>query len=221
MAAFSDKFDGDLDPRWVLRDPLGDITIETVGGLLNVGLPADVNHDLWPTTNNNAGRCVQPVPDADFEVVAKFNALPFNNGAGFGIIIEQGPSAADTLRTGFYSSGSGSIKAFFSRAESVHVNETITESVSGSVLYQKVTREGPTFTFSWSDDGVTYITPVGGVQVDLAFVTNFIGIYATNSGSPFAAFTSLTDFIEFASDPLGGDSAPDSDLFVALSGITP
>ena len=86
----SDDFAGtNLDSSvWTFVNPKSDATLSVAGSRAIINVPGGVEHDLW-ATGENSPRIVQKIPNADFEISAKFDSVPTLDTQTQGIVIEQ------------------------------------------------------------------------------------------------------------------------------------
>ena len=86
----SDEFNGtaiDL-VRWTLVDPAGGAVVGAAGGQGRISLPAGVAHDTW-TNNDKVARLMQPAPDDNFEMLAKFDSAVSLSYQMQGFLVQQ------------------------------------------------------------------------------------------------------------------------------------
>ena len=89
---------------WTFVDPVGDASVAVTGSAAQIGVPAGTAHDVWAGVDSVA-RMLQPVPNADFEVEAKFDQAVTSAFQQQGIFVEQ--DATDLLRLELHNDGGG------------------------------------------------------------------------------------------------------------------
>jgi uncharacterized repeat protein (TIGR01451 family) len=202
---------------WQFVNPAGDGSISFDGSHALLHVPSGSSHDVW-TNGNPAPRLMQTVPNADFDVIAKFDSaidLPCQTQ---GLIVQQ--DATNFLRFDVYSYGTAAY--VFAAALSpgnnqppVYVNQRIGEGI-GVPFYIRVRRTGTQFTYLMSTDGTTY-TRVA--QFTSPIAVNQIGPYAGNNACGYTApaFTAAVDYLFNASAPIESeDGIPDSNPVITF-----
>ena len=197
---------------WTVVDPLGDATVSMSGTQLRVGVPAGVGHDVW-TGVDSVVRLLQPVPNADFEVEAKFDN-PVS--AGFqqqGIIVEQ--DSRNLLRLEFHHDG-GATRLFAAALIDGTASVMHWGAVPGGApTYMRVKRVGNDWTLSYSANGANWTT---GATFTQALTVRALGPLTGNGGSPPPSFTSAVDYfrdvLPDTAPPLvsGASASPGHDL---------
>lgn len=201
---------------WTATDPLSDAALSVVGtgtadAELSIAIPAGTPHDVW-VDGNFAPRIMQPVPDQDFEVEAKFDRGMTTFYQYQGILVQQDPG--NLVR--FDLVGDGQYTKIFAASFENGIPTGRAFSAIGaagiSPLWLRVKRQADTWTESYSTDGSTFTT---AVTFDQALSIESVGIFAgTGGGAP--AFTSLTDYFFNTASPIvpedgvggGGDTSP-------------
>lgn len=200
----SDDFsDCALDPnRWTVVDPVGDVTIDSVGALssdawLSMSVPQGVDHDAW-TPVNRAPRIMQSVNDADFELEVKFESALTLQYQEQGVIIEADPN--NFLRFDFFSSSSQNY-AFAAAIENASVVFSNSTAITpGAPMYMRVQRSGDTWTQRYSADGQIWTTVN---VVDHPLTVTAIGPFVGNASSGNSpAHTALIDYFFNTAAPI-------------------
>lgn len=210
---------------WTKLDPKGDSTISVNGQQLLIAVPANSDHDLF-TNKNFAPRVLQPTPNTDFIVEAKFESALTARFQTQGIIIEQ--DSDHLLRLEFYGNTDGVhvYAAAFEGGVAKAKADTLITVPSGSPLYMRVTRTGDSWTQEYSFDGAVWLTNATFTQV-LAVAHS--GVYGGNAdptaGAPDTspAHTAIIDyFFNTASriDPEDGDALVPTISIVGEGSVT-
>jgi len=196
---------------WTFVDPLGDAGYSMTGTQLEIVVPATgTPHDAW-TSSNTVPRVMQPAPEGDFEVEAKFESALTEGFQSQGILVEQSP--LNVLRIEFHSNG-GAHKVFvaslFGGSASIRLFRAIS---AGMETYLKVGRAGDVWTVSYSYDGTTWTSGTTFTQV---MVPTRVGVYAGNSGA--TAHTAIVDYFFNTESPIVPEDGSDAELFVQTVG---
>ncbi len=192
---------------------MGNGSVSVNGHALVLSVPAGSAHDTW-SDGVNGLRVVQPVANADFEVESKFESM---GGAAFqdeGILVEQ--DASTVLRFDVYNAG-GSVNLFAASVSggvaSVKVASTLSPSPSAP-FWLRVKRTGSTWLFTYSLDGVSFVT---AGSFSFAMTVAKVGPYAgnaANGASPPPAWTATVDYFFNTASPIipedgsGADTTP-------------
>ncbi|MGE3139740.1 MAG: DUF1349 domain-containing protein [Thermoleophilia bacterium] len=206
----SDDFNRCVIPGgpWSVVDPVGDGTVDIQGAggpgaAIRLTVPAGTSHNPWTPTNRSL-RIVQPAPNGDLDLVAKFAAAPTVKNQTQGILVEQ--NAGTWLRFDVFHDGS-SLRAFAASVNggsaATRINKTIG---TASPIWVRVTRAGNTWTLntstngsSWSKAGsFTFATSVASVGV-------FAANHDVSGAGTAAAHTAVVDFFENLADPIGSE----------------
>ncbi|MCB0063200.1 MAG: hypothetical protein KDE19_13850, partial [Caldilineaceae bacterium] len=181
---------------WTKVDPKGDSTFAVNGEQLLITVPENSSHNLF-TNDIFAPRLLQPTPNTDFVVEAKFDSPLTQRFQTQGIIIEQDDN--DLLRWEFYSSGD-SVHAYAASiadgVATVRANTIITVP-NGAPMYMRVSRSGDTWVQDYSFDAQTWQT---NVSYEYPFTVARSGVYGGNvdptSGEPDTApaHTAIIDY---------------------------
>jgi hypothetical protein len=186
----SDNFNGaSLNTGlWTKVDPQGGASFTMSGSQLNIAVPGSVEHDVW-SGGNMAPRVMQPAPNTDFEVEARFDA---SMNAGYqmqGIIVEQ--DASNFLRFDFVRDDTNT--RFFAASFSGGAPTVRTDATVALVapFYLRVKRTGNAWTGSYSSNGTTWTQAASFTQ---ALTVSSVGPFAGNAGSPAPAFTGSVNY---------------------------
>ena len=174
---------------WTFINPLGLADLTMTGFQAVMSLPQGLSHDPW--TSNDAARIMQSCNDADFEVEVKFESEVLERYQMQGIVVQQ--NNGNYLRFDVYSTGS-SVRAFAGRITNDSPRGLYNRSVGSTTPpYQRVMRQGSTWTHSYSFDGTNWIT--AGSFTDGLMSTEigpYIGNYYPGDNAP--AFTGIIDY---------------------------
>jgi len=90
--AFTDEFNGSVNSRWRWINPGGNATYDvTTQGHLRISISAPANNDLYPLSNHNAPRLLQPISgNFTVETLVEFNPSYYYQGAGILIWQDDG-----------------------------------------------------------------------------------------------------------------------------------
>lgn len=211
--AFSDNFDSiTLDSRWWLDDPRQDGSLALPSGLLKLEVPGGVRHDLT-RNENTALRLLQPVEDADIQVVVGFESVVNFQNQLQGIAFEQDDQ--NLIRFDLYSDSTGTYAYVGqrrvinnSRSLITKANVAVPGATPGAL---RATRVGTVWTFEYSPDrgqnwqqiwsGPIYRNDQQQTPFNLARVGPFVG-----NGNPVVAdvpaHTGLIDYFWTSDDPI-------------------
>lgn len=195
-APYSDDFSGsgiDLS-LWQFINPLGDASASLNGTQLVLDVPGNAEfHGIWIGTDT-LPRLMQPAPDSDFEIEAKFESDLTTGDQIQGLLIEQDPS--NVIRVEFHNVG-GSTRVFaasiFGGSADIHLLQGLSLTAP---MYLRVTRVGDDFTVSYSFDGSSF-TPA--VTFNQPMTVTRVGVQAGNS--PGVPFTALVDYFFNTAEP--------------------
>lgn len=105
-------------------DPLADDTVQVASdGHLEIAVVGGLDHDAQSL--NLAVSVIQPVPDTNFQVSAKFDTVPSIADQFEGLIVED--DSGDYLVFNALSDGSGKVKAFVGSTGSQVSSTTIAD----------------------------------------------------------------------------------------------
>ena len=205
---------------WTLVDPRGDATLTFLGtgsdnATLSLAIPGGVEHDLW-STGNKVPRIMQPAPNTNFTVEAKFESNVTSAYQMQGIIVEQ--DTANLLRIEFNSDGAN-VRIFAASFSGglgspvVRLNQSLGSVTQPLIL--RVGRTGNTWAVSHSFDGSTWI-PNGNFSHTMT--VNRVGLFTGNSGGTNTpAHTAIVDYFFNSASPLSPeDSASVTDSIPPL-----
>jgi hypothetical protein len=211
---YSDEFDGGAlnTDLWRVLDPLGDSSVSVASGQLRIGVPGGVGHDLW-SDGLVAPRILQPVPNRDLDVVAKFDS-PVTTQYQMQGLVAQGDGANLVRFDVHFGNGQTRVFAatFVSGQPTVRVHSVMP---GGAPVHVRMTREGSTWTLRYSHDGVSWTT---ATSFGFSLAVTEVGLFAGNAGSSPPAFTALADYFRVVGD--GGPPPPDDGTPPVLSAIT-
>ncbi|MGD9797411.1 MAG: DUF1349 domain-containing protein [Acidimicrobiia bacterium] len=210
---YSDDFVGPtIDGMWTYSDPGGDVVQTMVPAGVSLAIPGGSDNDIVVAGSDTAPRLLQSVVDSDFQVTAKFAAVPTEGVQIEGILIRQ--DASNWVRYVIYNAGST-----FGTNVNVVVNANgttaadLTDQVTppgSSAVWLRVVRTGDFYSFSHSFDGTTFTALTHGAQNLGGLTVDEIGVYAATSvlSGPAPAFTAVVDSFTTTTTPtLSGLSA--------------
>jgi len=197
----SDDFnDPNLDTGlWALVDPGGDASIAIIGAgtgeaYLRMTVPGGASHDA--AGKNRSERVMQAVADADFEVEAKFFSLPAARYQMQGLLVQA--NERNWLRFDVHHDGS-TLRVHAATVRNGKLRNKIDQPIDMPVvgsIWLKVRREGRTWLFSYSEDGVQW-RDAG--RFNHASKVQALGVFAGNhqprKGHPAPAFTAEVDYV--------------------------
>ena len=197
----SDDFnDGVVDPIWTFEGPSsassGIVTTATDSFLVLTTPSGDYN----VYNDNDGARALQSVTNGDLVLTARFLSTPTERFQLQGFLVEQ--DANNWLRFDTYSNGTN-LYAFAAvtidgvSSPAFNINTNLTE-----IPYLRIERALNTWTFSYSEDGSTWVT---AGSFDHTITMTALGPIASNINAP-SGFTAQVDWIESALAPL-----PDED----------
>ncbi len=216
---------------WTTVDPQSDGVFRTVGAGsgnadLEIVVAAGANHDPW--LPNLGLSVIQPAPDTNFEISAKFDTLPNTESQEEGLIVED--SFGDFLRFDVLDDGSSPLKAFVGaiiNGAANQVSRTPISDVSSPILgnigtvYLRVRRLEDRWTYSTSPDGVIWTVQSSFVQT---LPVSAVGLLAGNDdptgNSNPPAFPVLVDYFfnDLAPIALEDGQGPNVPPTVAMTG---
>ena len=157
--AVSDDFHaGSLNSSlWSVENPVGDGSVSVNGHALVLSVPGGTEHDSW-TSGLHALRVVQPVANGDFEVETKFESMGSAQYQDEGIVVEQ--DASTMLRFDVFSTGSSDDRVRGVGVGCDGVGEGVADRwrLRQQPFWLRVKRTGNTWLFTYSRDGVTWVT---------------------------------------------------------------
>jgi regulation of enolase protein 1 (concanavalin A-like superfamily) len=187
----SDEFSSGLGSQWTWVNPVGDATVAVSGGLARLAVPAGVSHDLW-TGAFRAPRLLQATPNVDFDVQVKIDSPMTARYQLQGLVAQQ--DADDLLRAELHHDGSGVrvfVATFVDGRDAVRAHSSVGFTAS---FWLRLVRVGDAWTFSASDDGVTWVTVATFTH---RMVVNQVGIFAGNH-NPNPSHTATFDHFRVA-----------------------
>ncbi len=184
---------------WNWIDPVGDCSY-SIGGyggtdvVLVVNCPAGAGHDPW--TANTSAQILQPAPDQDFEVSAKFESIPalYNQEEGFLVMDSTGTNflrfniqVQPTLIAFMLiiDNGNGNTLAGGTWQLPVSSLAIPSDGSNNGEAWLKLKRQGNTWTFSVSPDGVNWETIYQPIQQ--AWTVSQVGLYVGDGGTGYTA----------------------------------
>ncbi|WP_172300496.1 Ig-like domain-containing protein [Pseudoruegeria sp. HB172150] len=203
---------GELSPLWDVVAPTGTSVVlgtNATDAYLELVTP-DGDHDVWDA--NNGVRAMQDASDTDFQIETRFLTTPTEKFQLQGLLVEQDED--NWLRFDTYSDGNN-LYAF--AAITVDGDSTSAFKVAipeGTAPYLRLTRTGDTWTFEYSQDGLTWTT---AGSFDHALTVSQTGVFAGNTGNA-SGYTAQVDYFENSADPIVDedgtivpvDNAPDA-----------
>jgi uncharacterized repeat protein (TIGR02543 family) len=183
-----------IDPAWTFVNPKNDATYNRVGNQqIAITVPADVEHDVYPTADpaapiNRAPRLMQPAVNVDFEIEAKFESPVTAKYQLQGLIVEQ--DAKNFLRFNYQHDGlSPMITAIGFQDGKAKPYQTAT-LVMGAPMYLRVNRTGDLWTLDRSANGVAWTTSISFTH---ELTVAQVGVFAGNAGNN-PAHTAVVDY---------------------------
>jgi hypothetical protein len=184
---------------WTWINPVGDCSYAINGfgstdAVLSVTCPTGAGHDPW--TANTSAQIMQNVPDEDFEVTAKFESIPalYNQEEGF---LVPDATGANFLRfniqvqptlVGYMliiNGGAGSSLAGGTYALPISSLTIPPDGGNIGTAYLRLRRQGDTWTFLISPDGVVWETVYHPIQQ--AWTMAQLGLYVGDGGTGYTA----------------------------------
>jgi hypothetical protein len=217
---------------WTWINPVGDCSYSTIGYgstdvVLAVSCPAGAGHDPW--TDNTAAQIMQNVPDEDFEVTAKFESIPalLNQEEGF-LVLD--PTGANFLRfniqvqptlAGFMliiNNGVGNTLAGGTYALPISSLAIPAGGGNNGTAFLRLRRQGDTWTFLISPDGVAWETVYHPVQQ--AWTMAQLGLYVGDGGTGYTAAIDyfFNDLAPIANEDGQAPTQPRPSLVITRSG---
>ncbi len=220
----SDDFNNcDLNPFWSFVNPVGDGSFELIGGgsgdaYLALTVPEDVPHNAWGTGGipNETARVMQAASNTDFELEVKFNTEPDGGYNDQGILVQTSESVF--LRFDVFNPNGNSL-TFFSGTYDNGAKQTLINNAGnapqGGPIYLRVKRDGNTWTYEYSFDGVNWT--VAGVIQNLPYTVNEVGVFA---GNPIDAlpFTAQVDYFFNTASPIDPEDGAANTITVSYAG---
>ena len=186
----------DLGPLWTVVDPYGDggtaeiVNAYTDSARVAISVPGGFPHEIWAGVIG-ATHILQPSPDIDFVIEAKFDGdVPTNFGQE-GIVVKQ--DEAHWVRAEFFRDNLGKMRVAVDRGPAQLTHDVYLPENVGLPLWMRLERVGDTFTQSWSEDGVNFT--VAGTPFPYEMTVTETGLFAGNRGPNPPAHTVLVDYI--------------------------
>ena len=184
---------------WTFIDPLGDSSIQVVGtgtadAQLILSVPEGRAHEAW--TPLNVPRVMQPTPDTDLDIVAKFESNLTTAYQNDGLIFDQ-EDGLNWVRFDFRYDGSN-LQAYASRTVNNVPATMLTLNLAAgpwnnpSPLYMRITRVGDDWTYRYSFDGSTW-NNVGSFTQSLQLAS--VGPFCGNAGFLKPAHSTVVDYV--------------------------
>jgi hypothetical protein len=170
---------------WTFTDPKGDVVPNVSNGELVMPLPAGTEHNLW-SSGYNVPRVMQPMPDADFKIFARFKTQPTGTASQFqfeGLLVEQDANNLASFNIANDGGTGVNITAiFFSDGLSnpeTKLDFNIPSPPAGSPVILHVERTGALWKVFYSFNGTSY-SQVGGAFYHFMTVSK-VGVHAGNT----------------------------------------
>lgn len=191
-AIVSDDFSGGtIDSNlWTFINPLNDANVEVAANALLISVPEGTSHDIWKS-GNNAPRLMQPAPDIDFEIEAKFDSEIYLRYQFQGLLIEQ--DDGNFLRFEVQQDGSNILILAVIFNDGVPTIKVYDPIQASSPYYLRLRREGDNWRFFYSSDNIEWTQ---AVSFNHSMVVSNVGVYAANhgTGGVIPAFTGIVDY---------------------------
>ncbi len=200
-----------------MENPVGDGSVSVNGHALVLSVPGGVEHDSW-ASGLHALRVVQPVANSDFEVESKFESMGSAQYQDEGILVEQDASTA--LRFDVFNAGGGQVILFAASVSGATASVKVATTLASAPapFWLRVKRTGSTWLFTYSLDGVTWLT---GGSFSFAMTVAKVGPYAGNAGSPPPAWTATVDYFFNTASPIVPEDGSVTDTTPpVISGVT-
>ncbi len=182
---------------WTFVNPVGDGSYEMNGTQLLLHVPAGVSHNIW-NEGNRSVRVMQPTQNVDFEIVAKFESVVTDRFQMQGILVEQ--DSNNLLRFEVHHDGTSN-KLYVAQFEAGKPKAILTKTLQQSTpSHLRVTRVGSQWSFSYSDDGTTWVS---GGSFNQALTVTKSGVFGANHGtSNIPAHTAIVDYFFNTAAPI-------------------
>ena len=177
---------------WTFVNPVGDGTYSLNGKQLLLNVPANVSHNIWADGNRSV-RMMQPTQNVDFEIVTKFESVVGKRYQMQGVIIEQ--DSQNYLRFEVHFDGTSN-RLYVARIQNGNPKAIINQVyLTATPPYLRITRVGPLWSFSSSNDGQTW-QAAGSFNYPLTVTRS--GVFGANHGTlpnlPAPAHTAIVDY---------------------------
>ncbi|MCS7158773.1 MAG: hypothetical protein N0A16_13760, partial [Blastocatellia bacterium] len=193
---------------WTFVNPRGDAAYELTGTDIRLLVPDGPPHDPW-VQGNTAVRLLQAAPNADFDVIAKFNSRVSGHMALQGLIAQA--DDATYVRFDISSrrtrAGAEQVRLFAGLVSGASATTFgfSTLSEAGHPTWLRLTRSGTNWQFRYSFDGATWRLFASGTAT---LTVTSVGVFAGNaeeSGRYAQPFTAAVDYFHVAAAPLADD----------------
>lgn len=204
---------------WTFENPVGDGSYEMNGTQLRLIVPANVSHNIWDLGNRSV-RVMQPTEDVDFEVVARFESIVTRRFQMQGLLIEK--DSKNFLRFEVHFDGKDN-RLYVARFVEGKPPQAVINNVRvlTTPSYLRVTRVGPSWSFSFSEDGQVW-SSVGSFVHDMRVTRS--GVFGANHdvapGQPAPAHTAVVDYFFNTAAPIEPEDGNDlSNLKVTVNKV--
>ena len=202
---------------WTIFNPRNnDATFSIVGtgtknALLNISIPAGLDHDVWNT--NNAPRVMQNVSDIDFEIEVKFQSQTTKMYQIQGVIIQQ--DLNNFIRFDIFNDGTSNRKFAASTLNGASTS-IINQPITGAFPYYiRVKRVGDQWAMNYSSDGKNWTTGYNfAYNLNVTSVGPFVGNAGGGYYSPPPSYNGLIDYFFNTNSPI----VPEDPATFGLSG---
>ncbi len=199
----SDDFNRcELGDPWTVVDPYGDggDAVLSGGYTGNSGVAISVlggfEHEIW-NGFIGATHILQPAPNADLTVEARFDSnLPANFGQQ-GIVIKE--SEGSWVRAEIFRDDAGLLRVAVDRGPNILTHDVYMPAGLVPPLWLRVTRAGDIFTQFWSEDGTNWT--MAATPFPYAMTVESVGVFAGNRGIAPPAHTVLVDYFSTTAGP--------------------
>lgn len=203
---------------WTFVNPVGDGTYEMNGTQLRLNVPANVSHNIWDLGNRSV-RVMQPTQNVDFEIVTKFESAVTKRFQMQGILVEENDYNFLRFETHFDGTSNRLYVARFVDGKPKAIINNIL--LPTTPAYLRVTRVGPLWSFSSSDDGETWFS-AGSFSHPMVVTRS--GVFGANHGTmpgqPAPAHTAVVDYFFNSAAPIQPEDGNDlSNLQVTVNKV--
>lgn len=200
MGPDSDDFNSCLlDPRWTFVDPNGLADYALTGTQAMITVPPGEDYNLWDQGNKSA-RLIQPAPNTDFWLEAKFETTPSQQFQIQGILVQE--SETDFMRFDFFHDGT-ELRVFAATVEGSFATKRKSEAIApGDDLYLMVRRQGNAWRVWYGYDGENWTT-IGSFkhQINVTAAGVFAGSnFRNNDQAP--GYTAVVDYFFNTASPI-------------------
>jgi regulation of enolase protein 1 (concanavalin A-like superfamily) len=209
---------------WTFVNPRGDAAYELTGTDIRLIVPDGPPHEPW-TSGNTAVRLLQAAPDADFDVIAKFNSRVSGHIAIQGLIAQADDATYVRFDLSSQRTGAGveQVRLFAGLVSGASATTFGFSALPtpGHPVWLRMTRSGTSWQFRYSFDGASWTTFANATAT--LSVTS-VGVLAGNaeaSGRYAQPFTAAVDYVHVASAPLADDAQAFPDQHAPLLACPP